>query len=141
LKPENNSRVAWVALEAPICGNTARYTRASKSRRSSCSSAGEPCCCAEIMKSVFLFIILRRTLIARATGCSAEVQFSAGTRFFSLFRSVQTASLAHPATGALSTKLKRQGHEADHSHLTSAEVKKGVNASSWLGTCLILWLG
>jgi hypothetical protein len=44
---------------------------------------------------------------------------------------IQTDSGVHPSsypmvTGALSPGVKRQGHEADHSSLSSVEVKKGV---------------
>jgi hypothetical protein len=48
---------------------------------------------------------------------------------FSLLHSIQTGSGAHPAsypisTGDLSPGVKLQGREADHSPLTSVEVKK-----------------
>jgi hypothetical protein len=48
---------------------------------------------------------------------------------FSLFHTVQTVSVAHPAsypmvTGCFFPRVKRQGCEADHSPQASAEVKK-----------------
>jgi hypothetical protein len=52
-----------------------------------------------------------------------------GGQEFSLLHVDQTSSGAHPASypmgpGALSTGVKRQGREADHSPPTNAEVKK-----------------
>jgi hypothetical protein len=53
-----------------------------------------------------------------------------GSRISSLLRSVTpTLGPSQPfiqwVTGALSAEVKRPGSEADHSHPTSAEVKKG----------------
>jgi hypothetical protein len=59
----------------------------------------------------------------------AQVQFLPGNNFFLLY-SVQTGSEAHPAfypmgTADSVTKVKHQGHQADHSPPSSAEAKKG----------------
>jgi hypothetical protein len=59
------------------------------------------------------------------------VRFPAGGGNFSLHHRVQTGSEAHPAsypvgTGDLSLRVKRPGREADHSPLSSAEVKECV---------------
>jgi hypothetical protein len=64
----------------------------------------------------------------------------AGIWNFSLRHRVQTASGAHPASGALSLGVKRPRRKADHSPPSSAEVKGCVelylhspSTSSWLG--------
>jgi hypothetical protein len=50
-----------------------------------------------------------------------------GSTIFSLLHSIQTISGASYSmgTGGFSPEVKWQGHEADHSPPTSAEVKKG----------------
>jgi hypothetical protein len=73
------------------------------------------------------------------------VRFHAGAGNFSLRYHVQTGSGTHPAfypmgTGGCFPGVKRPGHEADHSPLSSAEIKGYVelylqssNTSSWRG--------
>jgi hypothetical protein len=56
------------------------------------------------------------------------VRFSVGARNFSLLHLVQTGSGAHPVSypmgsGFFSVGVKRQGHEAEHSPPSSAEVQ------------------
>jgi hypothetical protein len=76
---------------------------------------------------------------------SSMVRFPAGARNFSLYHRLQNASGAHPASYPMGTKGsfpggKRPKREADHSHLSSAEVKQRVelyllspNTPSWRG--------
>jgi hypothetical protein len=59
----------------------------------------------------------------------SRVRFPAGAGKFSLHHRVQNGSGAHPAsypadTRDLSLGVKRPGREADHSPLSSAEVKE-----------------
>jgi hypothetical protein len=60
------------------------------------------------------------------------VRFLAGTRDFSLFRTIQTGSLV------VSSWVKWPGREADHSSPSNGEVKNGraippiLNIFSWL---------
>jgi hypothetical protein len=61
----------------------------------------------------------------------SRVRFPTGAGNFSLKRRVQKGSGANPAsypmgTRVLSLGVKRPGHEADHSHPSSAEVKELV---------------
>jgi hypothetical protein len=76
------------------------------------------------------------------------VLFAGRNRYFYLFHSFQTGSGAHTASyplgnGAFSPGLKLPAREADHSLLSSAEVKNGgavpplPDASSSLGTLLV----
>jgi len=74
---------------------------------------------------------------------TSRVRFPAGAGNFPLHHRVKNRSGAHPAsysmgTGALSVGVRRTGREADHSPLSSAEVKECVqsyfqspNTSSW----------
>jgi hypothetical protein len=60
----------------------------------------------------------------------AGVRFPAGARHFSLLRSVQTSSEAHPASHQWVPEVpflevKQPGREADHSSLFNAEVRNG----------------
>jgi hypothetical protein len=77
-----------------------------------------------------------------ATGWTALVRFPA-VQDFSLLHSAQTGSGAQWLPGAISQGVNRQGHEADHSPPSSAEVKKGgaipplPHMSSWHSTELI----
>jgi hypothetical protein len=71
----------------------------------------------------------RDSSVGIATGWTVRVRFSV-VQHFSLLHSVETDSGAYPAsypvgTGAISPGAKRQGREADHLSLSSAEVKKG----------------
>jgi hypothetical protein len=74
----------------------------------------------------------------------AGVQFLTGARDFSLLHCFQVGSGAYPATYAMDTGnsfpgVKRLEREADHSSLSSAEVKKDgaipafFHTSSWYG--------
>jgi hypothetical protein len=59
----------------------------------------------------------------------SRVRFPAGVGNFSLHHRVQNGSWAHPASYPVGTRgcflgVKWQGREADHSPLSSAEVKK-----------------
>jgi hypothetical protein len=63
-------------------------------------------------------------------GWTAGVRIPAGETDFSLFHNVQIGSGAHPESYLMDTEgsfpgLKRLGREADHSPLSSAEVKNG----------------
>jgi hypothetical protein len=80
----------------------------------------------------------------RATGWTADIRFPAGVRIYS----EQTNTGAYLAssimgTGTLSPGAKLQGREADHSALSTAEVKKDgaipplSDMSSWRGAYLI----
>jgi hypothetical protein len=69
----------------------------------------------------------------------SEFEFWLGQEF-SLLRFAQTGSGAHPTsypmdTGALPSRIKQPGREADHSPPTSAEVKK-----TWVVHPLLLLL-
>jgi hypothetical protein len=72
------------------------------------------------------------------------VRFPTGARQMSLLHNVQAGSGAHPTsyttgTGSCFPGVKRQGHEADHSHSSNSEVKNGggtptlLHTSSWRG--------
>jgi hypothetical protein len=64
------------------------------------------------------------------TGWAAQVRFSAVQGF--TVHSVQTDSGAHPASYPVGTWVKRQGREADHSHLSSVKVKERWTCTSIL---------
>jgi hypothetical protein len=84
---------------------------------------------------------LLKSVYRRATDWTARVRFPAW-QVFSL-HSVQTDSGAHPMGigGLIPLEVKRQGREADHSPLSSAEVKKGGAVPSlphaFMALCLI----
>jgi hypothetical protein len=65
-------------------------------------------------------------------GWTVGFRFPAGARDFSLLHSVQTESVAHPASYPVGTGgggrfhgVKHPGREADHSSPSRAEVKNG----------------
>jgi hypothetical protein len=59
------------------------------------------------------------------TGCRLDGRGSIRIRDFYVLHSVQAGSAIYPASDPVVPMLKRQGREADHSPLFSAEVKNG----------------
>ena len=69
------------------------------------------------------------------------VQIPAGTKEFSRLQNVQTDSGAHLAsclldTGVLPWRIKQPGHDVDHSHPSSAEVKNEWSYTSAPHICV-----
>jgi hypothetical protein len=87
----------------------------------------------------------KASTVGNATGYELDdrgsrARFSVGVGNFSLHHRVQNGSGAHPAsypmgTRALSLGIKRRGCEADHSPLSSAEVKKAWSYTSTPAVC------
>jgi hypothetical protein len=83
-----------------------------------------------------MFINLSIVGIALGYGLNdwgSRVQFLVGSGKYSLHHCIQNGSGAHPAscpvgTSALSLGVKWPGHEADHSPLSSAKVKRMCGA-------------
>jgi hypothetical protein len=72
------------------------------------------------------------------------VRFRVGASYFFILHSIQADFEAYPASNPMDTEgyfsgVKRPGREADHSFLSSAEVKNGgaipplADMSSWRG--------
>jgi hypothetical protein len=80
---------------------------------------------------------LVQRLLYRLDGRRVRVLFPAGARDFSLLHNVQAGSGVHPASYTKGTEVKKQGREADHSPLPSADVRNcgGIpplpHMSSW----------
>jgi hypothetical protein len=79
-----------------------------------------------LYKYIFVRVAVAQSVQRLATGWTAEglIFESWYGQEFSLLRVFQTGSGSHPASYPMNTAIKRQKREADHSPLTSADVKK-----------------